>query len=290
MPSPSTPVNLLMTVLTIFCSTIATRAQGPLPPTEPEVASASAIAASNAEQPTPSSTASTDAPAVRGRWGGGVGIIRLGGTATFDYTNSPTPRAGASGPYTGAVLAVKNVGPGFIFSGGYRGPFHAGSRVGFGFDGEFGGGGGHPADKEVTGRSPSGAQVTFSTERGGIIDLVTAGGGGHVSYNLARRVNVMGGMKVSSLRVKPAFGSYRGPISTPGVTNFLAQQGDQSPRIWRTAATPWAGAELFLSGHLSVEASASFQPGKTEHLADTPWILTSQRHTNWLSASMRIFR
>lgn len=228
---------------------------------------------------------------MRGRWGGAFGLMDFGGTTTFDYKNSSTPFAGTSGPYTGAVIQTDNVGPGFIFSGGYRGPLRSGSRLGFGVDAEFGGGGGHPADKQVIGRSPTGVQVTFSTERGGIVDMITAGGGGHVSYNLARRVNIMGGLKLSSLRVKPGFGSYRGPANTdPNFVNYLAMAGDRSPKFWRTAATPWVGAEIFLGNHASVDVSASLQPGTTEHLADTPWILTFQRHSIWLFTSMRIFR
>ena len=65
--------------------------------------------------------------------------------------------------------------------------------------------------------------------------------------------------------------------------------GERSPTFWRTATTPWVGAEFFLWDHGSVDVSANFQPGTTERLAGTPWILTYQRHSKWLSASMRIF-
>ena len=286
-----TSVRAILALVVLACFPIAAKAQDGVRPGEDVMVGSPAVA-----EPAPGAAALSHAanaatpPALRGRVGAAFGFMRFGGTVKFDYTNSPTPFAGASGPYTGAVIETEHVGPGFILSGGYRGPFRAGSRAGFGIEGEWGGGGGHPADKQVTGTSPTGAKVTFSTERGGIIDLIIVGGSGHVSYNVARSVNVMGGLKVASLRVKPGFGSYVGPASKPGLTNYLASSGDRSPRIWRTAVSPWVGAEVFVGNHGSVDISASFEPGTTQHLADAPWVLTFHRSQAWLVVAIRIFR
>lgn len=226
------------------------------------------------------------APVFRGSFGISAGVMQFGGTATFDYSNSSTPLAGASGPYTGAVLTTKHVGPGVIFSAGYRGPVKAGSKLGFGIDGKFGGGGGHPADQSVAAKSPSGATVTFTTEKSGIVDLVMVSGGGHLSYALGSRVRVRAGAEVSSLRVKAGFGSYLGPSK---VSSFLAAKEDKSPTFWRTAVAPTVGAELLFSNHTSLDLAASFQPQTSQHLADSPWGLSFTRSRTWASASLRIF-
>jgi len=282
-----------LTVATLLTSPEALRAQTVAPPLNAMASVAPPATSLAAAQAAQSQTRMR--PALRGRWGAAFGLMRFGGHGSFDYTNSATPFLAVTGPYPGAVIDIDHVGRGILFSGGYRGPFHEGGRVGFGIDAEFGGGGGHPADKTVTVSTPRGV-VRFSTDDGGVIDLVTAGGSGHVSFNVAPRLNVLAGVKMSALRVKPAFGSYDGPRppTPPGATQpgnfFLAAQGDRSPKFWRSEAVPFVGAELFFWEHGSIDVAAAFEPEKTERLATTPWVFTFGRDRAWVSASVRIFR
>ena len=202
--------------------------------------------AADAQAAQPSTPPPRTAVALRGRWGGAVGIRTLSGIANWNYLNTQTPLAATRGPYTGATITIDHVWTGYFLSGGYRGPVRAASRVGVGIEAQLSGAVENLPAAQTVGTSPAGARLTFSTDDGGINSLVTvAAGVGHVSYNVAPRLNVWGGAKLSALRVKASFGSYDG--AAPGNSTFTAYLNDGAKiRVWKNALTPWVGAEIFV--------------------------------------------
>jgi hypothetical protein len=226
-----------------------------------------------------------DNAASRGRWGGGVGIRKFHAIATYDYKDSVTPLVRTTGPYTGAVTTIDSDFKGIYFVGGYRGPVRAGNKVGFGIDFLLSGAGPDLPELSVVGTSPNGTRVTFVTDQGGLIDQITIGGAGHVSYTVAPILNIMAGAKVTSFRVKSGSGAYLVP---PQSFPAFFQNGDS--QVYRVMqAYPWVGAEVLFSNHASVDLSAEFLPTAKKHFADTPWTFDYQRERLALTAALRVF-
>ena len=143
------------------------------------------------------------------------------------------------------------------------------------------------ADVSAVGTSPTGNRVTFYTDQGGIVDLITVAGAGHVSYNVAGPLSVLAGAKVSSLRVKSDSGAYETTLR-PNNRTFL--ETGESPSYWLPkAVTPFVGAEVFLWNHGSIDLAVNFLPGKTDQLAAAPASLTFRRQRTSVAAALRLF-
>jgi hypothetical protein len=225
-------------------------------------------------------------PARRGRWGGAIGIARLDADVIYDFRNSATPLAGASGPYTNAAIPNRYRWLSPYVSAGYRGAVAA-SRLGFGVEGEIAVlGWSRVANRSVIGTSPAGVPVTFTIERNGVEHNATVAVTVHLSYEVLPRLNLMVGGKETRLLLMAPWDAYRGPSQTD-IAYFGA---GHTPRFNLNAFVPWIGAEYFLGSHRSLQITADFVPTATEHLASTPWDLTFGRRRLSIAAAIRFFR
>lgn len=223
--------------------------------------------------------------AQRARIGIGIGVKSVGARATYDFTSSPTPQAGANAPFSGAVLGVEQVFAAPYLSAGYRGPFGLGPRIGIGLEVEGATSVAPRRDVEAEARSGNGTAITFTTTDGGIARLATYGGSVNLSFNVARDLNVLIGAKGEYMRVKSGSNAFRSAATGGGNVPFNG--AGRSSTLFTTS--PWIGVEYVFSRHASFEVDGAVLPQKRLRLADTPWILDFRHEKAEGTAAIRVF-